>query len=197
MFKKSKSNYELERRSRLKESLNMSDDLDIDVPIYTVKKEKDSYTMYIIYGVFMSTLFILWSLFGFAKVDGHSMDPTLHPGQRIVYSKTEPVNRFDIVILKERLQDDDAGKFIVKRVIGMPGDVVTVINGELYINDKKVDEDYLSQNLIKEFKKTSWTIKVPQGRYFVLGDNRDVSKDSRHVGNFKKSAVVGVAIVKD
>ena len=74
----------------------------------------------------------------------------------------------------------------------MPGDTVTVLNGELFINDKKYEEDYLDEKNIKKWKQTSITIKVPKNHYFVMGDNRDISKDSRMVGNFVDSAVVGV-----
>ena len=76
----------------------------------------------------------------------------------------------------------------------MPGDRVTASNGKLYINNEELAEPYLSEENIQDFKRVNWDIRVPEDHYFVLGDNRDVSKDSRAVGSFEKSSVVGVKI---
>lgn len=152
------------------------------------------------------------------KVEGHSMDPTLAHGERLIVLKHTKIDRFDIVVAKEK--ENGQTKEIVKRIIGMPGDEVTYKNDHLFINGKAVKEDYLSQ-YISAFKKdkleksysynslfqelarnasafttnrdgqTEFTVKIPEGEYYLLGDDRIVSRDSREVGNFKKSDFTG------
>ena len=132
--------------------------------------------------------------FTIVKVDGSSMKPTLEHNDFMLVKKEKP-RRFDIVVLNERETDGGPSKKIVKRVIGLPNDHITVIDGVLYINNSKYEEHYLSKENIIQFKLVNFDIIVPEGHIFVLGDNRDVSKDSRAVGSFKESALVGVRIL--
>ena len=166
------------------------------------------------------TFFLLTRLFLWlpVQVDGHSMDPTLANNQRVIVLKHTSIERFDIVVAKE--VENGKTKQIVKRVIGMPGDTITYQNDKLTVNGKEVKEEYLKefqaafakdklqkeyayrdyfQQLAKESKaftvnadkNTTFSVTVPEGKYFLLGDNRIVSKDSREVGYFDKSALVG------
>ena len=166
------------------------------------------------------SLFLLTRLFLWlpVQVEGHSMDPTLADGQRVIVLKHTSIERFDIVVAKE--VENGKTKQIVKRIIGMPGDTITYQNDKLTINGKEVKEEYLKefhaafakdklqkeyaysdyfQQLAKESKaftvnadkNTTLSVTVPEGKYFLLGDNRIVSKDSREVGYFVKSALVG------
>ena len=166
------------------------------------------------------SLFLLTRLFLWlpVQVEGHSMDPTLADGQRVIVLKHTSIERFDIVVAKE--VENGKTKQIVKRIIGMPGDTITYQNDKLTINGKEVKEEYLKefhaafakdklqkeyaysdyfQQLAKESKaftvnddkNTTFSVTVPEGKYFLLGDNRIVSKDSREVGYFDKSALVG------
>ena len=152
------------------------------------------------------------------KVDGHSMDPTLADVERLIVLDHTKINRFDIVVAKET--EDGQTKEIVKRVIGMPGDTITYNDDTLYINGKEVDEKYLDEykqafdddqlqdiyaynSLFQELAEkadafttdsdgnTEFTVKVPKGEYYLMGDDRIVSKDSREVGTFPKSSIVG------
>ena len=132
-------------------------------------------------------------------VSGASMYPTLHNGDRMVLSKVGDVHRFDVVILKA----PDENVEYIKRVIGMPGDTVEMKNGVLYINGKKVDQPFINTEalakqtvFIDDFTLESLTgeAKVPEGKYFVLGDNRGVSKDSRMIGFIDRSAIEGKAV---
>lgn len=152
------------------------------------------------------------------KVDGHSMDPTLADGERLIVLDHTKINRFDIVVAKET--EDGQTKEIVKRVIGMPDDTITYNDDTLYINGKEVDEKYLDEykqafdddqlqdiyaynSLFQELAEkadafttdsdgnTEFTVKVPKGEYYLMGDDRIVSKDSREVGTFPKSSIVG------
>ncbi|EEW93531.1 signal peptidase I [Granulicatella elegans] len=132
-------------------------------------------------------------------VSGASMYPTLHNGDRMVLSKVGDVHRFDVVILKA----PDENVEYIKRVIGMPGDTVEMKSGVLYINGKKVDQPFINTEalakqtvFIDDFTLESLTgeAKVPEGKYFVLGDNRGVSKDSRMIGFIDRSAIEGKAV---
>lgn len=152
------------------------------------------------------------------KVDGHSMDPTLAHGERLIVLNHTKIDRFDIVVAKE--EENGQTKEIVKRVVGMPGDEISYKNDKLFVNGKELKEKYLSQ-YISAFKKdklkktyaynslfqelaqnanafttntdgqTDFTVKIPEGEYYLLGDDRIVSRDSREVGNFKKSDFIG------
>ena len=132
-------------------------------------------------------------------VSGASMYPTLHNGDRMVLSKVGDIHRFDVVILKA----PDENVEYIKRVIGMPGDTVEMKSGVLYINGKKVDQPFINtEALVKQtvfmddFTLESLTgeSKIPEGKYFVLGDNRGVSKDSRMIGFIDRSAMEGKAV---
>jgi len=134
---------------------------------------KNKWTQYFLillreWGLFILfiTFFLLTRLFLWlpVQVDGHSMDPTLANNQRVIVLKHTSIERFDIVVAKE--VEDGKTKQIVKRIIGMPGDTITYQNDKLTVNGKEVKD-------------------------FLLGDNRIVSKDSRVVGYFDKSALVG------
>lgn len=164
------------------------------VPVLKVKERKE-WIWYVVFGIVLITVIIFRMVFSVSIVNGPSMMPTLHNRDVTLIHKDEKVKRFDIVVLDERLVDDGASKSIVKRVIGFGGDVITVIDGQLYINNKKYDEPYLEEKYIKNFKNVDWTIVVPKDHIFVLGDNRDVSKDSRAVGSFEMSAIIGVQIL--
>ncbi|NCB81650.1 MAG: signal peptidase I, partial [Bacilli bacterium] len=151
-----------------------------------------------------------------------SMDPTLADKERLVIIRTASIKRQDIVVAKELNKETNETKNIVKRVIGLPGDTISFKNDVLMVNDKVVKEPYLAdyqkafasdhlqktyqgnaffQSLAQNAKtftlsaasQTEFSVKVPEGQYFLMGDNRLVSQDSRQVGTFKKSDIVGEA----
>jgi signal peptidase I len=186
------SNYNKVRARRLQESLGLTSGRR---PAEAVSKSKNNWIWYGVYGLLLVSVLVFNSLFMITRVDGQSMAPTLKSGSVILVKRSEKVRRFDIVALVERVKENGSSKNIIKRVIGLPGDTITVLNGTLYINDSKYEEPYLQEKFIKEYKKSSYTLKVPKDMYFVLGDNRDVSKDSRQVGSFVKKSVIGVAMV--
>ena len=132
-------------------------------------------------------------------VSGQSMYPTLHDSDRMFMSKLGDIKRFDIVVL----QAPDQDKEYIKRVIGIPGDTIEVKDGKLYINGQVVDQPFINTELlmnktvyIDDFTLHELTgeLKVPEGKYFVMGDNRGVSKDSRMIGFIERSAIEGKAV---
>lgn len=124
----------------------------------------------------------------FCNVDGHSMDDTLYDGERLLLNPSAEPAFGDIIVF------DYGGTYLIKRVIGMPGDTVTVIKGTLYVNNIKYDEPYLTDGNIERYKDSSFVVNVGENEYFVLGDNRDDSRDGRSFGCIPKSTITGVAI---
>lgn len=130
-----------------------------------------------------------------------SMQDTLNPNDYIImyrraYSGDKEPKRGDIVIFKSELQDENGkNKLLIKRVIGLPGDKITINDGKVYINDKEYDESYLKDGYTTGSVNN---FKVPKGEYFVMGDNRVVSIDSRYseVGCVKKDAIRGRAVLR-
>ena len=124
-----------------------------------------------------------------AIVDGDSMDNTLEDGQLVFINKLvyriNDIKRFDIVVVKNEAGHDK----IIKRVIGLPNETIKYQDNKLYINDKLVDTSRFDNLMIKDSRDFETT--TGEDEYFVLGDNRPVSKDSRYLGNFKSSDIVG------
>lgn len=121
------------------------------------------------------------------KVDGDSMYNTLSDNDIVLLYKLSSIKRFDIIVLKE----SDNNATIIKRVIGMPGDKVKVRNNKIYINNKIIEDEYA-------YGETSDYDEITLGddEYFVLGDNRLISKDSRYFGAIKKSDIKGKAVFR-
>lgn len=127
------------------------------------------------------------------RVDGASMDPTLKDGEILLLSKiSKNYNRFDIIVANK------ANTKIVKRIIGLPGESIEYRSGVLYINGKRI-KDKVSIN-IEDFdlKSLFGLEKIPDDYYFVMGDNRNNSSDSRDVriGLVKKSEISGKTIFR-
>lgn len=139
---------------------------------------------------------IRYFVFAPIVVDGLSMMPTLHNGDRMIVNKLAKPKRFDIVVFHA-----PEGKDYIKRVIGLPGDRIEYKNDKLYINGKYYKEPYLDKYkkevtdgpLTQDFtlKEIIGRDTVPKGEIFVLGDNRRFSKDSRHIGTIKMDKIVG------
>ena len=131
------------------------------------------------------------------EVDGPSMNTTLKTGQQLMVQKvsyhfTDP-KRGDIVVFQPPGYEDDT--LYIKRVIGVPGDRVQIIDGYIYLNGKKYDdpqwrEEILDPGIAEE------EVTVGEGEYFVVGDNRNDSTDSREFGAVEKSRIMGEAVLR-
>lgn len=132
-------------------------------------------------------LFIIIILNGFffsmALVDGDSMNPTFCDNDTVIISYRSALNRNDILIVENQ------ETFLIKRVVGLPGDRIVVDGTGVYINDILI-ESYIDGGSI--FYDTI----IPEGYYYVLGDNRDKSYDSRRIGLVKEEKVLGEVIWK-
>lgn len=159
-------------------------------------------------------LFLLWCFshflfsffFGVIQIDGTSMRPTLSDNEYVFYAhkyyKNNQIKLGDIILLKVK------DNLFIKRVVGIPGDTIEMTNGILSVNGiKKTSDIEIEMNIYEEkinqsniftilnisksddhdnFKK----IKIPKDHYFVLGDNREDSNDSRHMGFIKKENII-------
>jgi signal peptidase I len=127
------------------------------------------------------------------KVEGTSMQPHLVDQERIfvnrfIYRFTD-IRRGDVVVF---WYPKDRNKSFIKRVLGVPGDAVEIRSGSVYVNGLRVREPYISPEFRdhRSFKK----VVVPGGQYFVLGDHRNSSNDSRNWGFVEKGLIYGKAI---
>lgn len=181
----------------------------------------------IIFGVFM--IFNTY-VFSNTRVSGTSMQPTFEDGDRTIAWRHSKLKTGEVVVINA---PDEPGSFYIKRIIATPGQKVVSKNNKIYINGKKLKQDYLkpgsklvddgSDNVygthytdtgdfsIRSLAKTSnyqdiyskkqlaqmiKTNRVPKDSYFVMGDHRSVSKDSRYIGCIARNKVVGVVKVR-
>jgi signal peptidase I len=152
--------------------------------VKSIIKEISSYVIIIIIVLLIKTFLVSPIL-----VSGDSMDSTLLDGDLMILNKivyrTSKIERFDIIVIKYN------DKYIIKRVIGLPGDNVKCVDNNLYINDKIYVESYLDEGT----KTDDFEIEnIEENHYFVLGDNREVSLDSRRIGLIDEKDIEGKAI---
>ena len=125
-----------------------------------------------------------------------SMSPTLDVNDRVLVNKLSydlhQVNRGDVVVFHSPDPSGEA-KDLIKRVVGLPGDIVEARNGHLVVNGRLLQEPYLQPT---EQTNELERLTIPSGHVFVMGDNRDNSSDSRVFGPVDESLIVGRAFVK-
>ena len=125
----------------------------------------------------------------------HSMENTLHPNDYIFLSKQAytfgDASQGDIVVFESSESDEN----LIKRIIGLPGDTVSITDGNVFVNGVKLDEPYTKDGYTSGEMAE---ITVPEGSFFVLGDNRQSSKDSREmsVGFVEKKQIIGKAFFR-
>lgn len=154
-------------------------------------------------------------LFIITPISGYSMTPNIKDGESVFVSYVDKINQFDVVVMKVTKEDNFVEKddYYIKRIIGMPGQTVTWENKVLKINGEIIEESFFPEDYLEninnytefhgefKYKKDGnefYTMTIPEGFYFVMGDNRDNnykggSKDSRIIGLIPQDNIIGVA----
>lgn len=120
-------------------------------------------------------------------IDGISMEPTLANSEKVIMRKkflNEKSSRYDIVFIKDPY---DSGAMIVKRIVGLPGESIYCENGKIFINDKVIENSLELDDKTENFGP----VTLEDNQYYVLGDNRDHSTDSRVFGSISENSIVG------
>jgi len=137
--------------------------------------------------------FIIVFLYQPVKVEGTSMMPSLDDQERIFVNKfvykLEPIERGDIVVFR---YPRDPSKSFIKRVIGVAGDHVRIAAGQVFVNGQLLQEDYVSEAYADQ--RSMGEVAVPAGSYFLLGDHRNMSNDSRDFGPVDSHFIYGKAV---
>ncbi|MCA9388834.1 signal peptidase I [Candidatus Berkelbacteria bacterium] len=132
-------------------------------------------------------------------VQGSSMEPNFHNADYLVVDKIRyrlgDPKRGEVIVF---VSPEDSSQNYIKRVIGLPGDKVTIRDGEVLINDQKINEDYILEPVsVNPTSDPDFFLeqKLGNDEYFVMGDNRDHSSDSRRWGPLDKDKIIGRALV--
>ena len=167
-------------------------------------EEEESLGKFILDVVIMMAVIlgVFYVLFHFVlsndRVSGPSMQPTFEDNDRLIAVRNFTPKRNDVVVLlAPKSANDVPGAYYIKRVIGLPGDKLVSKNDKMYVNGKLLPEPYLENHFKKannaqgQTYTTNFTYKVPKGYYWVMGDHRDISKDSHIFGPVKRQNLVG------
>ncbi|HLP45494.1 MAG TPA: signal peptidase I [Candidatus Kapabacteria bacterium] len=132
------------------------------------------------------------------QISGDSMNTTLKDEERVIISrlslKTGVISRFDIVVLNKPIEPC---KSIIKRVIGLPGEIIEIKEGDVYINNKKLEQPFLEGTGISVNKEDYMKpLLIEPNHYFVMGDNRSVSRDSRNYGPVEAKYIYGKTLFR-
>ena len=117
-------------------------------------------------------------------VNGNSMAPNIDDGTILKYEKRKDVARYDVIVYKA-----DESNSLIKRVYGLPNEKITINEGQIFINDELIEDEYAFGNITGFYEVT-----LGEDEYYVLGDYRSISLDSRHTGPIKASAIEGIVI---
>jgi signal peptidase I len=136
--------------------------------------------------------FIIIFLYQPVRVEGTSMLPQLEDQDRLFINKMAfrvgDIHRGDVVVFE---YPRDRSKSYIKRVIGLPGDVVRINEGHVWVNGQRLDEPYVPPRF--EDDRSQPELRIPEGEYFVMGDHRNISSDSREFGPIDRELIYGKA----
>ena len=161
-----------------------------------LKKETRHGHILVCVALWSAISFLLFSRFVLATViiDGASMEPTFRTGDRCLLNRIAPLfgsfGRGDMVVLRDRGEDD----YAIKRIVGLPEDEVDIRGGRVFINGKPLDESYLAPLTHTWTPEGDGHYRVGADSFFVLGDNREISEDSRYYGPISSKRLLGVVM---
>lgn len=166
----------------------------------TSKTNKQEWIETIIIGIVVIVINVF--VFNITTVSGESMNPTLGNGDRLILKKyetllnTEEYNRGDIVVFKSPLDKDN--RSFIKRVVGISGDKINILGGNIYINDEYINEPYVEKESFTESLSYGENFIVPEDEIFVMGDNRLTggSNDSRSFGSVSVEGIKGKIVLR-
>lgn len=145
--------------------------------------------------VFLAALFIRFFLFQPFIVQGSSMEPNFHDGEYLFVEKLSydfhAPKRGDVVVFKYPL---NTSVDYIKRIIGLPGDTITIKDGKVMVNGVALTEQYLAEGqktILLNSSDAVYSVTVPKGKFFMMGDNRDHSADSREGWLLPKEDIIG------
>lgn len=136
-----------------------------------------------------------------SQVRERSMQPTVNDGDIVLVNKAfygEP-ERGDIIVFKSSLKDEKGEEMrLIKRVIGISGDEITIRDNKVYVNNEPLNEEYIYENPagIENTYEAPNKFVVPEDKVYVLGDHREVSRDSRQLGAIDKDKIIGKAFFR-
>ncbi len=140
-----------------------------------------------------ASLLIIWFLYQPVRVEGTSMLPRLEDRDRLFINKFvyrfSAIERGDVVVFR---YPRDVEKSYIKRVIALPGDRLRIEHGQVYVNDKALTENYVPD----EYRDSRSMVEmvVPENNYFMMGDHRSISSDSREFGPVERNLIYGKAV---
>jgi len=134
-----------------------------------------------------------------SMVQGHSMEPTFVDGQRLFISRVHYMvgtpDRGDVMVFNSPQPREPNEAPLIKRVIGIPGDVVEIIETQVYLNGELLDEPYINEPCTR-FKCQDDRWELGENEYFMMGDNRNHSNDSRSFGVVTSDLIIGEAVLR-
>ena len=151
--------------------------------------------------IILAVVCIRLFIFDPVRVDGPSMDTTLKNGEVVILNKFEyrkkDIERYDVVVIKITDPSSKETKQIIKRVIGLPNEVIEIKDNKVYADGKELDSSFTSSKSDDFDMSKIGLKKIPGDSYLVMGDNREVSLDSRYseVGTIKKEQIIGKASI--
>lgn len=154
-------------------------------------KKRRGQKYYIALVITILLVLVFFKFFSLSYVSGPSMNPTLYDGNLFVAAdiKICQIKKGDIICIDSVILEET----IIKRVIGVEGDVINFTKDSVFVNGKKIDEPYITDNPVYD---PDYNVTVPKGYVFVMGDNRNISADSREIGCVSVKEIVSKYLFK-
>jgi len=161
------------------------------------KRKSVKYIFLNIFGAAIISLSLFVYLFSPYKVIGNSMSPVIKSGDKVLITNsllTGKIDRFDIVVVQP---PESGGEKLIKRVVGLPGEFIEIRSGDVLVNNSLLLEPFLENKGDVIFRSINMkVIQIPQDFYFILGDYREKSTDSRNFGALHRKAIIGKTLIR-